>query len=88
MKTLNPYQRLLREVRQFIFLILHTTVTGMCYFGADSFTGPTVKAFRLDDVYHKTLAAQQLGHEVTVTADVDGLHFSYRKKVVVPCTLM
>ena len=35
----------------------------------------------MDDIFYKTETAQQLGYEVVVIADANGLHFKYKKNI-------
>jgi hypothetical protein len=79
-KPVTPYQRLLDDITEFCLKLKHRNTVGMLWFGKANL--PT--GFRLDDVYERTLAADQLGYDVVLRADDKGLHVNYVKRVKIP----
>lgn len=78
----NPYTKLLNDIRKFCSKLKHARRTPMFYFSKD--TLKPHNSWRLDDVYQRALAAKELGHEVILEADENGLHIKYREQTPVP----
>lgn len=76
MKQLNPYLRLLSEIRKFCHDLKFRETREM-------FNVPTKdgKTYSLEDVKQRTAAAEQLGYEVILEAKEAGLIIKYRKKL-------
>lgn len=78
MKRLNPYQRLLNEIKDWCLKIKFRRRKTM--FSIPK-TRIGVGSFSLSDVYERTLAAEQLGYEVHVESHSGGLVFIYVEKM-------
>jgi hypothetical protein len=76
-KTVTPYQRLLEDARDFARKVKYRHRTTMwLYDKAKLGTG-----WSLVDLYERTAAAEQLGYDVVLEANENGLLVKYVKKV-------
>lgn len=73
---------LLKEIRAWVWRLKFLETVVMFYWPEDKLRSE--KAWRLDDVYQRTLAARSLGYEVIIEADEKGMAMKYRKKAEVP----
>lgn len=79
-KPINPYTRLRNSIIEFCNKLNSNSEKFM-------FNIPKARlheGWRLDDVYERTVAAKQIGYEVILTADPNGLNIKYRKIIPVP----
>jgi hypothetical protein len=67
-KPQNPYSRLVKEARQFAFDVKYRRRKTMWTYPKTT----EAKAWRLDDLYQRIAAADQLGWDVQLTTDSDG----------------
>lgn len=75
-KVVTPYARLLEEIQDFGRKVRYPhTVTMWNYPKAN-----LSSSWRLDDLWERTQAAEQLGYEVNLVANDEGLRVVYRKK--------
>lgn len=81
-KPKNPYVTLLKNIMSFCRKLKHQHTVGMFYWSVENLKPE--KAWRLDDVYQRTLAAQAIGYEVVLEANEKGMEMKYRKKVEIP----
>lgn len=73
----NPYQRLLEEIRDWCRLVTYRHEVTM-------FVYPKYKlneGWSMKEVWDRTAAAEQLGYDVQIIADNDGLTIKYKKKL-------
>jgi len=82
MKTVNPYNRLLDEIKRWVFNFKNRRSVTMFHWPKEKMKPET--GWRLDDVYQRVLAADALGYEVVFTANERGMEASYRKKPKIP----
>ena len=75
-ERLTPYQRLLDLFREYLSKVEYPTRMVMWIYPKDDLG----KSWSLDDLYQRTLAAEQLGFNVVLRAEKDGLKVEYRKK--------
>ena len=80
-KPINPYTRLLMDIRAFCGELKYRPTKTMFFIKKADLRG---SSYSLDDIYERTRAAEQLGYEVHVIAEDDGLRFNYVKKVRIP----
>lgn len=78
MKPITPYQRLLGEIRNFCFKLMHLEKREMWYYTRESLKNQT---FHLGELCERTAAADQLGYEVILIAKEGELRVFYRKKL-------
>jgi len=78
----NPYVMLLEEVKDWARKLKYRHTISMFFWSLENLKPE--KAWRLDDVYQRTLAAQALGYEVVVEADEKGMTMKYKKKIETP----
>lgn len=76
-KRLNPYSRLLEEIKDFCVKIRLRNTVLMWYYPIDELN----KAWNLDDLWQRTIAADQLGFEVHLVPTERGLEVKYVKKL-------
>lgn len=78
----NPYTVLLEDIIAWgrKFRLRHTV--SMFYWSIDGLRPD--RAWRLDEVYQRALAAQTLGYEVIIEATDKGMTIKYRKTVELP----
>lgn len=76
-KRINPYLQLKERGKAWADAIKYRHETGMWKYPKDKLT----ESWRLDDLYERTKAAEQLGYEVICVATDDGLSIRYRKKL-------
>ena len=79
MKQVNPYTRLLAEIRKYLESIKYRHRTGMFRYSMEYLEQQT--AWTLNDLYERTIAAEQLGYDVQLRADKNGLHVEYVKQI-------
>jgi hypothetical protein len=79
MKRINPYTRLLQEIREFVSSIEYRhRKTMFIYPIADLNKG---SSWKLSDLYERAFAAEQLGYDVQIKAEEHGLIVQYVKKI-------
>ena len=76
-KPITPYNRLLAEVREFVSKLSYRKRVTMFFYPK----ARLAHGWRLDDLYERAAAAEQLGYDVVLRADSDGLHVQYVQKV-------
>lgn len=76
-KRLNPYQRLLNEIKDFCSKILYRHEKIMWRYPINRLND----TWKLGEVYQRVAAADQLGYDVMLIADQDGLLVKYVKKL-------
>lgn len=76
-KPVNPYQRLLKEVKQWAFKAKHRHVVSMFMYPK----ARLAEGWSMVDAYERTKAAEQLGYDVRLVAADDGLRVQYIKRV-------
>lgn len=76
-KRLNPYQYLLKDVREFCRKIKYAHTATMFFYPKKNIEK---NGYTLDEVWARVSAAQQLGYEVIIESNIDGLYMIYRKK--------
>lgn len=76
-KPKTPYQRLLEDITEWCQQVRFRRKVIMFNLTKDDLE----RGWTLADVRERTLAAEQLGYDVVLTADDEGLHAWYRKKV-------
>lgn len=69
-----PYNRLKRIANDYIYELKNKRTRSMFWVKSEPLNGWA------SDLYQRTIAAQQLGNEVIVRADDDGIYFEYRTK--------
>lgn len=75
-KRESPYHRMQRYFREWAQDVVYARRKTMFLYKKSSLdTG-----WSLSQIYERTIAANQLGYEVIVQADNDGLHFKYIEK--------
>lgn len=79
MKRLNPYTRLLNEVKAYVRKVKYRRIINMFVFSKKALEGND--AWNLNDVYQRTLAAGTLGYDVQLIADEKGMRINYIKKI-------
>ena len=78
-KPITPYQRLLDDFRLYISSVECPVVLKTMFFYKKSDLD-NHDAWMMDEVYERTIAAEQLGYDVIIRADNDGLRIMYRTK--------
>jgi hypothetical protein len=73
---ISPYVRLRDIARRFASAVVYPERKVMWTYTKAQLGG----AFRIDDLYHRTAAANTLGFDVVLTATDDGLRVDYRKR--------
>lgn len=76
-KRETPYQRLLKAAQGFWYALPRSYKSTMFFWPKNRLR----EGWVLDDVYERTKAADQLGFDVIVMADDDGLRMQYRKRL-------
>lgn len=79
-KRVNPYSRLLERITRFCREIKYAHRRTMFTYPRDRLNA----GWRLDQVYERVSAADQIGYECVVIADDTQLRIEYRKKVEIP----
>jgi hypothetical protein len=75
--AVNPYSRLLAEIKKWAFEARHRHTVTMWYYPKDKLeTGWTLK-----DLYERTAAAEQVGYDVVLRAAPTGLTVHYVKQL-------
>lgn len=77
-KPRNPYTDLLEEAKQYVRKVLHPRKVFMTRIpknGIDQRSG-----YRMDDIYQKVCAAEDLGYDVQLFAVEGSLEFKYVEK--------
>lgn len=83
-KPKSPYQRLLEDTRDWARKVMYRHSVGMWTYPKAKLT----EGYRLDDLYERVQAAEQLGYEVVVVANETGLFVRYVKKIPKPPHLL
>ena len=76
-KRVNPYQRLLGDIRAYLDSVRHPTRRTMYFYPKKDLL---ITGWDLMSVWERTHAAQTLEKEVVIEASDDGLRFKYRDK--------
>lgn len=76
-KPITPYERLKRIAREWADSVIYAHRRVMLTYKNASNQSA---CFRLDELYERTIAAEQLGYDVLVTAVDGNLVVQYRKK--------
>lgn len=79
-KPKNPYQRLLDDVKKFACSVKYAHRKVMWVYPK----GRLKEGWKLDDLYERAKAADQLGYDVRIVAGDDGLRVEYVKRADVP----
>ena len=74
-KPINPYARLMWKFRKWMATCRNRRRTLMWTYSMSDLVAQ--KAWRLDGLFQRVEAAQQLGYEIHLTADNIGLHVKY-----------
>ena len=77
---INPYTRLLGEIREFCSKLKYSHNTTMLKYPLNKLDS----GWKLSEVYQRVSAADQLGYEVLLEANDYGLRVYYRKKMNIP----
>lgn len=77
MKTKNPYLRLLDDIKDWCHRVKYRHEKDMRSYPKSKLA----EGWRLDDLYERTKAAEQLGYDVQLVAHDNGLTVRYKKKV-------
>ena len=75
-KPITPYKRLLDDVREFCRKIKYRHTKSMWLYPKEKLD----EQWRLDGLYERVCAAEQLGYDVVLVGKEDGLHVNYVKK--------
>lgn len=73
---INPYSRLLKRVKDWCWKVTHRKQIGMWSYPTESLD----KGWKLNDLYERIKAADQLGYNVILKATDKGLEVYYREK--------
>jgi hypothetical protein len=76
-KPITPYQRLLDDFREYAGKVECRRRKPMFFIPKNRLS----EGWRVDDIYERTAAAEQLGYDVILIADLDGLRIRYIEKV-------
>lgn len=76
-KKKNPYQHLLEEVQRYCAKIKTPRILSMWRYPKDKLE--QAGGWSLRELWERTAAAKQLGYEVILTAQPEGLHVEYRE---------
>lgn len=76
MKRKNPYQMLLDRIIKFCGEVRHRHTRTMFVYPKDRLA----EGWSLSDLYQRAAAAEQLGYDVVVSAEAQGLMVRYVKK--------
>ena len=83
MKPKNPYQRLLDDIKDWCRKMKYRHEKTMWLYPKSRLD----EGWALRDLYERTKAAEQLGYDVQLVANDDGLSVRYKKQVPsVPCS--
>lgn len=77
MKPINPYTRLKSQFRDWVNEVLSRKMIGMWYYQKEKLNC----AWRLSGLWQRVMAADQLGYDVILKAEEDGLRTYYVKKL-------
>lgn len=75
-KPITPYARLLEEIKKWAFKVRNRHKVQMWMWEK----AKLAEGWRLDSLHERIRAAEQLGYEVTLTANDQGLYVWYVKK--------
>ena len=75
-KQINPYQRLLDDVRSFLSTVRYPNRKRLWHYAKADLAGN----FRLDGLYERIAAADLLGYETIARATDEGLVIEFRKR--------
>lgn len=78
-KPITPYQRLLEEARKFVWDVTYRNKRVMFIYPKDKVDGRAT--YRLDDLAERVAAADQLGYDVQLVNNDDGLNVMYIKRI-------
>jgi hypothetical protein len=76
-KPKTPYQRLLEEIQTWAMKVAHRHEKLMWRYPKEKIRD----SWRLDDLYERVAAADQIGYDVQLVANADGLAVIYKKRV-------
>jgi hypothetical protein len=76
-KPVTPYARLLKQFIKYCDYVEYRDNRKMFLFKRDEL----LKGYSLSDVYERTRAADQLGFDVILRTDADGLHVEYIRRI-------
>ena len=76
----TPYSRLLNKIKKFSEELKLAHTANMFAISKQDLG----KSYGFQDIWERTMAAQQIGYEVVIKADLEGIHINYRKTVSVP----
>jgi len=79
MKTINPYQRLLDDVKKFCLKVQHPKTIDIGWFYSKKVL-ENGDGYALLDLYYHVQAGGKLGYDTVLKADKDGLHVFYTEK--------
>ena len=81
-KQKTPYDRILDEIRTYVFNVMYPKSYNMFFFNS----GDIEKVWSISDVYERTVAANDLGYDVflVTTPDPKSLTIQYRKRPPTP----
>ena len=77
MKRINPYTRLLTIAKKFVSDVKYRQKKSLFFYSVENLKG----GFNLLDLYHHTKAADDLGYNIMLHSDKEGLHVDYIKKI-------
>jgi hypothetical protein len=78
-KRINPYDRLLGEIKEFCSKLKYPHTKLMWRYPKEKLDNQ----WTLSDLWQRTSAATQLGYDVVLTATDEGLLVEYKKKIPV-----
>lgn len=73
----NPYNRLKERFREYVEDCEYRHTRTMFTLTKNVLSGP----LNLTDVYERTMAADQLGYDVVLSCNKDGMTIQYKKKI-------
>lgn len=77
MKQMNPYTRLLSEIKEWCHTATFRHEKLMWYYSVNRLN----ESFNLSKLYERVRAAEQLGYDVLLVAKEDSLDVVYKKKL-------
>lgn len=75
-KPINPYEQLRDTARKWAESVLYPHIVKMWFYPKNRLS----ESWKLDDLYERVAAANQLGYDVELIAGDDGLHVRYVKR--------
>jgi hypothetical protein len=79
-KPVTPYTRLLNQALEVLSPVFYPRRISMWRYPKEKLSTP----WRLDDLYERVVAADQLGFDVVLIAGDDGLSVKYQQRVKKP----